>query len=58
MEVRVAAQRVLFQADLAIVDDDRVKRSHRAGDLRAMDFVVIRYRLLQTGLQEVCPFST
>lgn len=58
MEVRVAAQRVLVQADVAIVDDDQVKGSHWTGDLRLMDFVVIRYRLLQNGLQEVCPFST
>ena len=58
MEVRVAAQRVLVQADVAIVDDDQVKGVHCTGDLRVMDFVVILYRLLQTGLQEVCPFST
>lgn len=37
-KVRIAAQRVVVQADLAIVDDDRVKGSHWTGDLRVMDF--------------------
>lgn len=41
-KVRVAAQRVVVQADLAIVDDDRVKGSYWTGDLPVMDFVVIR----------------
>lgn len=42
-KVRVAAQRVVVQADLAIVDDDRVKGFHWTGDLRVMDLVVIRF---------------